>query len=201
MQRRQKATQLPWLLLLAGSFLLGLLFGRSMALRVSQETLAEVESYLLDFVSLEQIPFWETVISTVVLYFRYPLIAFFMGFASIGLFFLPLTGIAFGFFLSFSVCCFTAAFGSRGVALALAVFGLRCALTIPCFFLLAVPSAESSSALAGLGHKGRRVAPVVYGRACWLRLLAVTAVLACGVLVELMIAPYLLDTILGYIFF
>lgn len=200
-QHRRKTAQLPWLLLLAGSFFLGLLLGRSAALRVPQEALAEVESYLRDFVSLERLPFPETVISTVILYFRYPLIAFFLGFVSVGLLFLPLMGAVFGFFLSFSVCCFSAAFGPRGVVLALVIFGLRCALTIPCFFLLAIPSAESASALAGLGHKGRRVAPVIYGRECWLRLLVVTAVLVCGVLVELMIAPYFLDAILGYIFF
>lgn len=60
------------------------------------------------------------------LYIRYPLLAFFLGFASIGVVLLPCAALAFGFFLSFSVCCFTASFGGDGVVLALAVLG--CAL-------------------------------------------------------------------------
>ena len=72
------------------------------------------------------------VLSALVLYFRYPLLAFLLGFASIGIVLLPCLTVAFGFFLSFSVCCFTAAFGPGGVLVALAVFGLRCLVTRPC---------------------------------------------------------------------
>lgn len=48
------------------------------------------------------------------------------------------------FFLSFSVCCFTAAFGVDGILLAFAVFGLRCMVTLPCYLLLAVSSWEAA---------------------------------------------------------
>lgn len=200
MVRRQRGgTEVPRLLFLAAFFLLGLVLGQVVALRVPQDTLAELEAYLTEFIHLEKLPLSDTVGSTLVLYFRYPLLAFLLGFASIGIVFLPLTGFAFGFFLSFSVCCFTAIFGSGGVALALAIFGFRCALTIPGFFLLAVPSLGASGTLAGVGKKGRRAMPVVYGKDCWLRLAVVCGVLLAGVLIDLMISPYLLDLALGRI--
>ena len=198
-QRQRVGTELARLLFLAALFFLGLLLGQVMALRVPQDTLAELKAYLTEFLSLEELALSDTVGSTLVLYFRYPVLAFLLGFASIGVIFLPLTGLVFGFFLSFSVCCFTAVFGSGGVALALAIFGLRCALTIPGFFLLAVPSLGASAALAGFGKRGRRTAPVVYGKDCWLRLAAVGGVLLGGVLIDLMISPYLLELALGRI--
>ena len=52
------------------------------------------------------------------------LLAFLLGFASVGAVLLPALTAAYGFFLSFSVCCFTAAFGRSGVLLALAAAGM-----------------------------------------------------------------------------
>lgn len=76
----------------------------------------------------------QAMLSALVLYYRYPLFAVLLGFASIGVALLPCLTAAFGFSLSFSVCCFTASFGGNGVLLALAVFGVRCAVTLPVFF-------------------------------------------------------------------
>ena len=157
----------------------------------------ELEAYLLEFVRLERLPLPETIFSTVLLYFRYPVLAFLLGFASAGIFFLPLIGMAFAFFLSFSVCCFAAVFGSGGVMLAMAVSGLRCVITVPCFFLLAVPSMEAAGALARRRKKGRY--PVVYGKEYWFRLAIVAGILLSGVLIDLMISPHLLRLVLGYI--
>ena len=110
---------------------------------------------------------------------------------------LPLVTGAFGFFLSFSVCCFTAAFGPGGVLLALAVFGLRCAVTLPCYFLLAVPALERSAALACLSLGGGRCsAPVDYGRKWWSRLAVISGALAAGMCTDLMLAPWVLRQLL-----
>ena len=137
------------------------------------------------------------VLSAAVIYFRYPLLAFLLGFTSLGVLLLPCATVAYGFFLSFSVCCFTAAFGADGVLLALSVFGLRCAVTLPCYFLLAVPAWGTSAALASLsfGH-GRRAAPVVYGRSCWGRFGGMTVALLAGMCVDLFLSPWLLRLIL-----
>ena len=127
---------LPRLLLLALFFLAGVLLGQVLSGRVPDTTGDELRRYLEDYVRLggEGAPTVQTALSALVIYFRYPLFAFLLGFASIGVVLLPCVTAAYGFFLSFSVCCFTAAFGVDGVLLALAVFGLRCLVTLPLLF-------------------------------------------------------------------
>ena len=193
------AHSLPRLLLLALCFLAGVILGQVLAGRVPAETGAELNRYLEDYVRVggQTGRSAAAALSAVVIYFRYPLLAFLLGFASIGVVLLPCVTVAYGFFLSFSVCCFTAAFGADGVLLALAVFGLRCAVTVPCYFLLAVPSWGTSAALAAVSFgSGRRCAPVIYGRSCWLRLGLSAAALLAGVCADLLLAPALLGMIL-----
>ena len=190
--------QLSLLLVLALFFFAGVILGQVFSARVPDATGDELACYLTDFLKVEEGDLSpRTALSAAALYFRYPLAAFLLGFASIGVLLLPLVSGAFGFFLSFSVCCFTAAFGSDGVVLALAVFGLRCAVTLPCYFLLAVPAWGTSASLASLsfGH-GRRAAPVVYGRSCWVRFGGVTVALLAGMCVDLFLSPWLLRLIL-----
>ncbi len=185
---------LPRLLFLALFFLGGILLGQVLAGRVPAAAGEELERYLSDYVGLDRGEFSAgTILSALLLYLRYPLLAFLLGFASVGVLLLPLTAAAFGFFLSFSVCCFTAVFGADGVLLALSVFGLRCLVTLPCYFLLAVPAWGTAAALASLSFgRGRRAAPVSYGRGCWLRATAVLGALLAGVCLELLISPWLL---------
>ena len=171
-----------------------------MAGRVPASTGEELNRYLTDYIRLdsEASPTVEIVLSALVLYFRYPLLAFFLGFASIGIILLPCLTAAFGFFLSFSVCCFTAAFGSDGVLVALAVFGLRCLVTLPCYFLLAVPAWGTSAALANLSFgRGQRSVPVAYGRDWWKRSALCAAVLLAGVCVESFLPPVFLRLVLA----
>lgn len=192
----ERRRQLSRLLLLALFFFAGVLLGQVFSSRVPDATGGELTRYLTDFLKVEEPP-PRAALSAAALYFRYPLAAFLMGFASIGVLLLPLMSGAFGFFLSFSVCCFTAAFGADGVLLALAVFGLRCAVTLPCYFLLAVPALERSAALACLSlGGGRRSGPVDYGRKWWGRLAVVSGVLLAGMCADLMLAPWALRQML-----
>lgn len=188
--------QLSCLLLLALSFFTGVILGQVFSSRVPDATGDELTCYLTDFLQVgdrDLSP--RTALSAAILYFRYPLAAFLLSFASIGVLLLPLLSGAFGFFLSFSVCCFTASFGPGGVLLALAVFGLRCAVTLPCYFLLAVPAFERSTALACLSlGVGRR--PALCGRAWWSRLAAVSGALLAGMCADLMLAPWFLRQLL-----
>ena len=195
----------PWLrlALLTACFLLGVFLGQVLSARVGAETAEELDRYLHGYFSLPSPP--ETggmaALSTLTVYFRYPLLAFLLGFASVGAVLLPAFTAAYGFFLSFSVCCFTAAFGRSGVLLALAVFGLRCLVTLPCYFCVAVPALEKSAALAALSlNRGGRAAPPTYGRPWWLRCGAVCGVLTAGVLAELLTGPRLLAWTLQWIF-
>ena len=165
------------LLVLALFFLGGVILGQVCSARVPDATGEELTRYLEGFLQVNgEGP--GAVLAAAVLYFRYPLAAFLLGFASIGALLLPF------------VCCFTAAFGPEGVLLALAVFGLRCAVTLPGYFLLAVPAWEHSAALASLSF-GRSRSPVVYGRAWWGRLAAVCVLLLAGMCAELMLSPRL----------
>ena len=189
---------LPRLVLLALFFLAGVCLGQVLAGRVPDETGRELSRYLESYLSLEDGNLTPgSLWAALLLYGRYPLLAFLLGFASIGVVLLPLTTAAFGFFLSFSVSCFTAAFGREGVLLALGVFGLRCAVTLPCYFLLAVPALRTSGALASLSlGRGRRAAPVTYDRECWRRLAVCAGVLALGLCVELFFGQRILHLLL-----
>ena len=192
-----KRRPLVRLLFLALFFFSGIVLGQVFSSRVPDATGEELTRYLTDFLKVEgELPPL-AVLQAAALYFRYPLAAFLLGFASIGVLLLPAAAGAFGFFLSFSVCCFTAAFGPDGVLLALAVFGLRCAVTLPCFFLLAVPSLERSAALACLSFgSGRRSAPVLYDRDWWSRLAVVSGALLAGMCAELTLSPWFLRQLL-----
>ena len=189
------------LLFLACFFLLGVILGQVMATRLPDATGKELDRYLTDYFSLERVPLSsQSIFSALVLYVRYPLAAFFLGFTSVGVLLLPLVSILFGFFLAFSVSCLTAAYAGGGVLVALAAFGLRCLVTIPCYFTLAIPSWDASASLAALSlGRGRRVVSVVYGKQWWLRLASVTAILFLSVCLELFVTPWLLELALEHV--
>nr|WP_325211897.1 hypothetical protein [uncultured Oscillibacter sp.] len=194
----ERRRQLSRLLFLALFFFAGVVLGQVFSGRVPDATGDELTRYLTDFLKVgEEAPSPGAALSAAALYLRYPLAAFLMGFASIGVLLLPLTTGAFGFFLSFSVCCFTAAFGRDGVLLALAVFGLRCAVTLPCYFLLAVPSLERSIDLLRLSlGGGRRSVPMRYDRGWWRRLAVIFGTLLAGMCADLMLSPWFLRQLL-----
>ncbi len=192
-RRTGPGAPLPKMIALALFFLGGVFLGQVLAGRVPDATGRELTEYLRSYVTLEAAVTPQAAVSALVLYFRYPLLAVLMGFASIGVALLPAVTAAFGFFLSFSVSCFTAAFGGEGVLLALAVFGLRCAVTLPCYFLLAVPAWRNAAALALASFGGgRRTAPVVYGQPWWSRVAVCAGILLAGVCLELFCSPWLL---------
>lgn len=201
--KRGEPSFLPRLILLALFFLGGVILGQVLSTRVPDATGDELTRYLTDYITLDETPALtaKTALSALIIYFRYPLLAFLLGFASVGLLLLPLVTVTYGFFLSFSVCCFTAAFGGEGVLLALAVFGVRCLVTLPCYFLLAISSLGTSTALAAVSFgRGRHTLPVVYGRTYWLRLAISMLVLLFGVCVELFLSPLFLRLILQRMF-
>ena len=110
---------------------------------------------------------------------------------------MPLLTAAYGFFLSYSVCCFTASFGRAGVLLALALFGLRCLVTMPCYFTLAVPALRQSELrAAAVFGRGKRLRAVPYGSVRWLWL---AAILLAGVFLELYWTPELVNFVLHQI--
>ena len=174
------------LLLLAFFFVCGVLLGRALSARGAEGTAGELKTYLEGYLSLPEAKgFWETLPSSLFLYFRYPVLAFLLGYLGAGIALLPLGAAAFGFSLSFSVCCFAAAFGGAGVLLALAVFGIRSLVSVPGFFLLAVPALRSAALRSSLPFgRGKRVASAESKTGRWKRLLAVSAAMLAAPLLE-----------------
>ena len=189
----------PWMLLiLAVFYLFGVFGGQAAASLVSPELQAELNRYLTDFFRLDQerISVAESAWNTLLLYMRYPFMVFFLGFASAGAVLIPCLTLLFGLGVSFSVSCFTAAFGTAGIKLALISFGLRVLVTLPCFFWVAVPAWEASFRLLTLSFgRGRRAAPVLYGKAYWMRFCTVMAVLFAGICGDMILTPWLFGQI------
>jgi len=183
------------LLLLAVFFFFGIFLGQVLAGRIPIATTDQLTRYLRDYATIteEQSVNVKTIGSALVLYLRYPLLAFFMGFTSVGIFALPLITVFFGLFLSFAVCCFVTVFGPEGVFLAVAVLGMRCMITLPCYFVLAVPSWGTAAVLASSSFgRGRRCAAVTYDRTWWIRLAGCGLVLLSGVCLDFIGSPWLL---------
>lgn len=192
---RERSSCLPRLIGLALFFLGGIFLGQVLSSRISPAVGDELERYLSDYLHLAQEGSGggAAFLSVLLVYLRYPLLAFLLGFASLGVLLLPCVTIAYGFFLSFSVCCFTAAFGVNGVILALSVFGLRCLVALPCYFLLAVPAWETSAQLAALSlGKSRHMPAALYGKQNWMRCCICLAMLLAGTCVEYVLSPSLL---------
>ncbi|MGM9661884.1 MAG: stage II sporulation protein M [Oscillospiraceae bacterium] len=177
-------------------FLLGLYLGQVVSARQAPVVSSELSRYLTGYVELS--PGYplslRSFLASFLVYFRYPLLAFLLGFASFGVLLLPVLSVLLAFSFSYSVCCFVAAFGERGILLALAVLGLRYVLTLPCYVLLAEQSLRTSAELAQYAFgQGRRGGAPLYGRRYFIRFLAASAVLAAGAVLDVWLTPWLLQ--------
>ena len=190
----------PWTLpTLAVFVLLGILGGQAVAGIVPPAVQSELSDYLTNFIHLPpgHISAGETARNTLILYIRYPLLAFFTGFSFIGVILLPCLAFLFGLGLSFSTGCFTAAFGTKGLLLSCASFGLRTLVTLPCFLLAAAPAWETAFRLFALSFgRGRRPTISIYKKAMWFRFGAILGILLAGVCADLVLTPRLLQLVL-----
>jgi stage II sporulation protein M len=184
---------LPQLFLLATCFLAGVFLGQFIAGRLPETIGTELNAYLERYFQVSRESLQKAFFSVVLLYFRYPLMVVLLGFASVGVALIPGITVAVGFFLSYSVSCFVAAFGAHGAILAVAAMGFRCLFTIPCYFILAVPAWRRSAALTGLSFgRGRRGSLDVYGRSWWSLVILCLFVLLIGACLDLYCTPGLL---------
>lgn len=123
-----RRTLLPALALAAG-----MAGGMLWALRLGDESLAQLSAYLERYSAavngeLSASAVWGTVWA----YFRCPVWLAFFAFCGAGAFFIPAVLAAEGFGLGLAVMSFSAAMGRQGALLALAVLGLRCVFVFPC---------------------------------------------------------------------
>lgn len=198
-RRREARIAAPTLrlALLALCVLCGIFLGQALVKTVPYETGRELRDYLAAYLQLEESSVQGAVFAAALLYLPELLFAFLLGFTAAGTVLLPVTAVIFGCRLSFSVCCLTAALGKTGIWAALAAAGIRCAVTLPCFFLMAVPALGASAARAASSFgRGRRIRP---DRSLWLRFLILFAAAAAGMCVDLLVSPHLLGRVLEYL--
>lgn len=98
-----QSAPLPRLVFLALLFLGGVLLGQVLSGRVPDTTGDELGRYLTEYLRLDGDTerTAATVLSAAVIYFRYPLLAFLLGFTSLGVLLLPCFTVAYGFFCLF----------------------------------------------------------------------------------------------------
>ena len=180
----------------AGSFLLSGDTGRASA-QISEELSAYLSAYLNAVRQRTSSP--DVGRSLAAMYIWGPALAFLLAFTGIGAVLLPLLTAAYGFFPAYAVSCMAASFGRQGVLMAAVFFGLRCLITFPCFFLLAVPSWEAA-VVRFRASFGRGYPVQADSRRCWLRLIGVCLTLCLGIWLDLRLSPVLLQALLERIF-
>jgi len=181
-------------LVLALFLVSGVLTGYAAALRCSAGTADELRQ-LLDTFRSSDLPGSDmtAAMRTAVCYFRAPLLAFLLGFASIGVIALPMLLTAQGFVLSFSLFSFAAALGREGFAILIALFALRLLFVLPGTFLTAGAAMDKARLLFALSlGRGKRTAPVLYGADYWYRFAVTCVCLLIGSALELWLTPLLL---------
>ena len=139
---------------------------------------------------------------------RWPLLALLLGFTALGLLALPLLFAVRGFLLAFSIASFVRLFGGTGCLLALLVFGVGGAFSVPVLvvlqggpggeeaFVLGVQSFMTARTLAGRVWGESKAAPL-YGRAYWLRCGGCAAALCVCMLLDGFAVPALVSGLAG----
>ena len=181
---------------LAVCFFVGAMMGRVWACGLDHQMLG---AYLRDFCAAADGEV--SLVSCVVLYYGYVLLAFLLGFSSVGVLLIPALSSVMGFLSMYVITCFAGAFGRQGIVLALGVLAVRLLFTVPCFFCVASAAWGVSGALAWLVlGQGKRTAPVRYGKSYFLLCLLCVVVLTAGILCERLLTPVLFHIVLDRFF-
>ena len=183
MRRSQKQTQKTFFVRLAmlGAFhCIGFFLGHLAIRWLDDENTSQLSLYIERFfASLTSQTLQPSVWDVFVSYFRYPVMAFLLGFCQIGTILLPLLCAMQGFFLSFSVSALIDCLGRRGLLTVISLFGIRSILTIPCTLLI--------SAIA-IHREGKNP----YSGKDYRQFLFCTGFLFLGVILEVTVVPRLL---------
>lgn len=182
-------------LVLALFLVFGILLGYFFARGYGADTAQELHRYLDGCLSVSawKKPTPGIAAQTVFCFLRATLLAFLFGFASIGVFALPLLFTVQGFVVSFSLVTYALALGQDSFALLPALFAIRLFFVLPATFLMGTAAIEKARVLAMLSlGRGKRSAPVIYGVAYFYRFAVCCICLLLGSALELWIVPLLL---------
>ena len=188
----------PMLALAAACFFLGGLAGCLLASQIGGSGQESLAAYVEGFLSASQAgeaaaPALATVVWDTM---RWPLLALLLGFTALGLVGLPVLFAVRGFLLSFSIACFVRLFGGAGCLLALLIFGVGGAVSVPVLFVLGVQSLLAARALAGRVWGDGKSAPL-YGKSYWLRCGGCAAALCVCMLLDGLAVPALVSSLAG----
>lgn len=192
-------TMLLQMLFLSLCFLLGIIAGQVLAGRYSKSYYIDISAYLSDYLLLSgsNERSMQLLLATAQLYFRDVFFVFLLGLSAIGAIMIPLYTLMVSAFLSYSVSCFIAVFGSRGAFLAFALFGFRALIIIPCYFFLSVPAWKFSLGfMATFSGKKSRSGHLIPERRYWLCLATIFGVLFLACFLEFWFAPALLPDLI-----
>lgn len=89
--------------------------------------------------------------------FKYPIFIFLLSFSVLGVAIIPVTIFVRGFSVSFSIGSIIKIFGTRGILMSLASFGINLFLSIPCLIIASSISLSVASSQIGFFSKVRRV--------------------------------------------
>ena len=120
-------------------------------------------------------------------YFRYPLIFFLLGWCVLSTFLVPMLCFVQGFCLSFAITSFVSVMGSSGIYLALSVFGMRCLITLPCSFWLALWALSNSTKVSQKYRRQRTKQKIPRMLGC------IPVILLIGSLAEISIVPKMIN--------
>ena len=180
---------------LAFFFLVGVFLGWRVSARSAETMGAELRRYVESYLALhaDGAVSADMALKTLVCFFRASVLAFLLGFASIGVVLIPALCAAQGFFFSFALFSFASGLGMDGFFFLLPLFGMRFLVVLPCTLLLGAAALETSRALAALSFgSGKRAKSVVYGRPYWSRFGIVCLCLFFGTALELWLVPHFL---------
>ena len=180
------------LLVVCFLFALGAVLGVLAHRGVTEQEDLFLRNYLLQFAQMSSQPQDRTasLLSVLLVYFRYPLLLMLCGSSAAGLLAVPAFCMTQGFSLAFAVNCFASAMGADGILLALAAFGVRCMFTLPCFFLLAIGTAERACRTTDQRKNGKKK-PASKQRGNT-RQTILWALLLLGAVLELTLVPQML---------
>ena len=178
--------------LLALCFFIGAMIGNGAAGLDAVTRSDELQVYLTSFFSMLQGKEHLSVQPgyTIFAYQKYPILVFALGFIPLGLFLIPIITFYLGFSFSFAVSAFLYTAPEKGVLLALLLFGLRCLVVLPCYFLLASDAMISCAAHA-LSDR-RKGSESGYRKCNAVHLVICVAFLLAGAFLEYTFLPRLL---------
>ncbi|MBR5571990.1 MAG: stage II sporulation protein M [Oscillospiraceae bacterium] len=188
--RRDRAKRLPSpssqglrLLFFCGFFVFGAMIGHIAARLIGNDF--ELEQALLTLASQETETADPSPWKVLAMYFRFPLLAFLLGFCTFAMAAIPVLMAIQGFSLSFAASALVMALGSDGIPLVLASFGLRSVIAIVCTLLIGMWSLCRVASDGGKEQHTMRLFGI-----CFFLLLI-------GMILELTIMPALFSGALG----